>query len=182
MSILAKPATFMPMTTDTRPPEIPLAGLSTAQVALLRDNFALVEGQAAIAALVFYRHLFTLDPGLRPLFQSSIELQGRKLMEAMEYTLAALDRPEELVPVLEALGRRHVSYGTRTEHYATMTGAMILTLQETLGTGFTPACEEAWRTALGFIHLHMIRGAAGVTDLVRETSGKSNEPADPAAR
>lgn len=88
-------------------------------------------------------------------------------MEAMEFTLALLENPAELVPVLEALGRRHVSYGTRNEHYATMTRAMLRTLRETLGDAFTPEAEEAWTVALGFIHEAMIRGASEVQELLR---------------
>lgn len=158
------------MPADSSPPAAPHPELDAVQIALLRENFAVVEAQSGIAALVFYRHLFTLDPSLRPLFHSGIELQGRKLMEALEFTLAALDRPAELVPVLEALGRRHVSYGTRDEHYATMTAAMLQTLRETLGTGFTREAEQAWRAALGFIQSTMIRGAAEVRELL-ESSG-----------
>ena len=31
--------------------------------------------------MIFYRNLFTVDPSLRPLFHTTIELQGRKFME-----------------------------------------------------------------------------------------------------
>ncbi len=123
--------------------------------------------QSVIAALVFYQHLFTLDPSLRGLFHTSIELQGRKLMEALEFTIATLENPAELVPMLEAMGRRHVSYGTRDEHYVTVKQAMLQTLRETLGFEFTPASEAAWGTALGFICDSMIRGAVDVQPLLR---------------
>lgn len=99
MSISPQPATFPSMKADFCPPATPHFELSDGQITLLRETFVIVEEQPGIAALVFYRHLFTLDPSLRPLFQSGVELQGRKLMEALEFTLAALDNPTELVPV-----------------------------------------------------------------------------------
>ena len=126
-----------------------------------------VERQSAIAALVFYRNLFTLDPSLRELFHTSMDLQGRKLMEALEFTLATLDNPRELVPMLEAMGRRHVSYGTRNEHYRTMIRAMLQTLRETLGGDYTAEADAAWTVALEFICDTMIRGAGDVQELLR---------------
>lgn len=171
MSIFPEAAIVLLMTPDSLEPSSLSPRLSDVQTALLRKNFEVVEAQSSISALVFYRHLFTLDPTLRPLFQSGIELQGRKLIEALKFTLATIDNPDELVPILEALGRRHVTYGTREGHYETMTEAMLLTLQETLGGDFTGECEAAWRAALGFINGTMMRGATQVHDLLQETAG-----------
>lgn len=138
------------------------AAMTTEQVQLLRDSFARVEPQADIAALVFYRHLFTLAPDLRALFNTSIELQGRKLMESLRYTIATLEKPAELVPVLEGMGRRHVTYGTKNEHYALVQQAMLQMLSEVLGPRYTPATAAAWREALAFVSAAMQRGAGDV--------------------
>jgi len=129
------------------------------QVQLLRDSFARVAPQADIAALVFYRHLFTLAPELRALFNTSIELQGRKLMESLRYTIATLEKPDELVPVLEGMGRRHVTYGTKAEHYALVQQAMLQMLSEVLGHSYTAAAATAWGEALEFVSAAMQRGA-----------------------
>ncbi len=133
--------------------------LTDRKVRLLRQSFALVEPNAGIAGLIFYRHLFNLDPSLRPLFQTSIELQARKLMEALSYTIATLENPQALVPVLEAMGRRHVTYGARDEHYNTVIEAMLLTLTETLNSGFSAELRAAWSDALAFVADAMKRGA-----------------------
>ena len=150
--------------------------LTNAQVTLLRRSFSVIETQADIAALVFYKNLFALDPSLRGLFHTSIELQGRKLMEALEFTMATLKNPEELVPMLEALGRRHVTYGAKHEHYGTVTQALLQTLAATLGGKFTPSTEDAWRQALGFVCAAMQRGAREVEELV---AGKPSNVAPP---
>jgi len=135
------------------------------QINLLRSSFAIVESQSAVAGLIFYRHLFTLDPSLRTMFQSSIELQSRKLMEALSYTIATLENPEALVPVLEGLGRRHVAYGTRNEHYDAVITALLQTLDEALGDRFSSPVREAWLAALQFVCDTMKRSAATVSDL-----------------
>lgn len=143
----------------------PPPGLSTKQVRLLRDSFALVEPKAGIAGLEFYRQLFTLDPTLREMFQTSIELQSRKLMEALSYTISSLEKPETLVPVLESLGRRHVAYGIRDEHYETVVTALLQTLKLVLGDALTPQAHEAWKDALEFVAATMKRGAASLSAL-----------------
>jgi hemoglobin-like flavoprotein len=132
------------------------------QVQLLRDSFARVAQQADISALVFYRNLFTLAPELRAMFNTSIEIQGRKLMDSLRYTIATLEKPNELVPVLEGLGRRHVTYGTKDEHYAVVTQALLQMLAEVLGNDFTTATAAAWQEALQFVCAAMQRGACEV--------------------
>jgi hemoglobin-like flavoprotein len=134
-------------------------------IALLRQSFERIEPQAAIASLVFYRNLFTAAPELRPMFQSSIELQGRKFMEALHYTVTTIEYPSMLVPVLEALGRRHVSYGTRDEHYGIVVKVLLQTLKEILAGRFTPATRKAWKVALEFVAEVMRRGAAPIHEL-----------------
>ena len=136
--------------------------LSPAQGVLLRHSFNRIAPQSGIAAMIFYRNLFTLDPSLRSLFHTTIELQGRKFMDSLEYTVASLENPQALIPALEAMGRRHVTYGTKPEHYATMAKALLQTLGECLEKEFTPAVEVAWRLALEFVAETMQRGAAHV--------------------
>jgi hemoglobin-like flavoprotein len=133
--------------------------LATLQIPLLRESFGLVESKAGITGLIFYRQLFTLDPSLRSLFHTSIELQGRKLMEALTYTIDALEQPTRLVPVLEALGRRHIAYKVKPEHYPIVIAALLTTLSEVLETAFTGEVRDAWEAALNFVSMVMQRGA-----------------------
>jgi len=142
------------------------------QVQLLRESFARIEPQAEIAALVFYRNLFTLAPELRSMFSTSIEVQARKLMDALRYTVATLEKPDELVPVLEGLGRRHVAYGTKDEHYAVVTQALLQMLAEVLGRNFTAPTAAAWQDALSFVCATMQRGSHAVEELGRPAALK----------
>jgi len=143
------------------------------QIRLLRESFALIEPKAVAAGLTFYRNLFALDPSLRAMFQTSIELQSRKLMEALGYTITALENPQALVPMLEAMGRRHVSYGTRVEHYDTVLTALLQTLEEALGPAFTVEVRAAWNEGLTFVADTMKGGAAATQALRHESLGRS---------
>lgn len=142
------------------------------QIQLLRESFALIEPKAVAAGLTFYRNLFALDPSLRAMFQSTAELQSRKLMEALSYTIATLENPKALVPILEAMGRRHIAYGTRDDHYETVQTALLQALEEILGTACTPETRTAWTEALTFVSDTMKRGAADTQALKQEMIGK----------
>jgi hemoglobin-like flavoprotein len=129
----------------------------------LRKTFAIVERQSHVAALVFYQRLFELNPMLRPLFKTDIELQAAKLMDMLSTALSLLEKPEELTETLEELGVRHVTYGVRTEHYDTVGAALLAMLSTVLGKDFTPDTRKAWTELYQFIAATMLRGAARVT-------------------
>jgi hemoglobin-like flavoprotein len=134
--------------------------MNAAQIHLIRKSFASVDRQADVAALVFYRRLFELDPRLRPLFKTDIHEQGKKLTDMIAAALGLLERPAELAGELEDLGARHAGYGTRPEHYPTVRRALLDMLLEVLGDAFSPAMKEAWDELYDFIEAAMLRGAA----------------------
>jgi len=117
------------------------------QVQLIRQSFALLEPRSRVAALIFYQQVFALDPALRVLFSTDIEVQGRKLMEMLGVAVGLLESPNTLHAVLQDLGRRHATYGVKERHYDTVGTALLTMLQECLGPAFTPAARAAW-TAL----------------------------------
>ena len=122
--------------------------LTDRQRTLVRETWAAVVPIAPAAAALFYSRLFELDPSLRRLFrQTDVAEQGKKLMQTLAVAVAGLDRLDTLVPAVEALGRRHVGYGVRDEHYATVGAALLWTLEQGLGEAFTPDVREAWTAA-----------------------------------
>ena len=114
------------------------------QTMLVQESFARVQPMTEAVAAHFYRRLFEIDPLLRHMFRGGIEEQGRKLMQVLAFAVQGLERLEQLVPAVEALGRRHVGYGVRDEHYLTVGTALLDTLDEFLGGDFTPEVRGAW--------------------------------------
>ena len=112
--------------------------------ALVRESFAKVAPIAPQAAALFYDRLFVLDLSLRPLFKGDMTEQGRKLMAMIGMAVASLDKLDTIVPAVQNLGRRHATYGVQPEHYGTVGSALLWTLGQGLGEGFTPAVEAAW--------------------------------------
>ncbi|HYT60917.1 MAG TPA: globin family protein [Haliangiales bacterium] len=139
--------------------------MTSDQIQLIRETFALVAPGADAAALVFYKRLFELDATLRPLFRGDIEKQAGKLMQMLAAAIRLLDRPESLVPVLEDLGRRHVGYGARDEHYDAVGEALLWMLGESLGRHWTPAVRDAWTNLYAVVAATMKRAAAEASHL-----------------
>ena len=129
------------------------------QIALVRSSFALVQPIASEAAALFYDNLFRADPTLRHLFKGDMTHQGQRLMGMIGSALQLLDRPTALLPVLRSLGARHAGYRVRPEHYDTVGTALLLTLEQGLGSAFTPEARAAWSELYGVIARTMIEGA-----------------------
>jgi hemoglobin-like flavoprotein len=140
--------------------------MNAAQVRLVRESFALVQPIASQAAALFYDNLFESDPSLRGMFRGDMAQQGERLMGMIAAAVNLLDRPEALVPVLRNLGGRHVGYGVRDHHYATVGAALIETLEQGLGDAFTPDIREAWIALYGVVSRTMIEGALETADAI----------------
>jgi hemoglobin-like flavoprotein len=125
--------------------------LTAAQKTLVQDSFATIAPIADDAAALFYRRLFDLDPSLELMFRGDMKEQRTKLMQMLTAAVKGLDRLEQLVPVVEDLGRRHAHYGVADAHYDTVGKALLWTLEKGLGPAFTPETREAWATVYGLL-------------------------------
>ncbi len=114
------------------------------QVHLVQQSFLRVAPIADTAAELFYNRLFELDPSLRPLFRGDMAEQRRKLMQMLSVAVAGLRDLDALVPAVQALGRRHAAYGVQPKHFDTVGVALLWTLRQGLGDGFTDDVREAW--------------------------------------
>lgn len=117
------------------------------QIALVQSSWQQVLPIQTQAAALFYGKLFELDPSLTHLFKGDMVEQGRKLMNMMATVVARLDEVGEIVPAVQALGRRHVGYGVEDRHYETVGRALLWTLATGLGAAFTDEVREAWTAA-----------------------------------
>jgi hemoglobin-like flavoprotein len=132
---------------------------------LVKDGWARVEPISEVAAALFYGRLFELNPELRHLFRGDMAAQGRKLMQTLTVVVRGLDRLDDLLPAVEALGRRHGAYGVHDAHYETVEQALLWTLERSLGEGFTPEARDAWVQAYELLATVMKRASAGVPGL-----------------
>lgn len=133
--------------------------MTPADKVLVQQTFPLVVPIADQAAVLFYGRLFELDPTLKSLFKIDMGEQGKKLMQMIGIAVNELDALDELVPIVEALGRRHASYGVKDRDYDTVGSALLWTLQQGLGAAFTPDVKSAWTAVYQLLASTMKAGA-----------------------
>jgi len=114
------------------------------QIALVQETFKAVVPIKDTAADLFYGRLFEDDPSLEALFPADLTEQKQKLMATIATAVGGLDNLEDIVPVVQDLGIRHIAYGVKPEHYDTVGGALLWTLEQGLGEAFTPEVKAAW--------------------------------------
>ncbi len=114
------------------------------QVRLLVDSFEKVKPISDEVAKRFYENLFRRAPELESKFQDvNMATQGQMVLQAVGLAIDSLDRFDDVRPVLEGLGYRHVNYGVHSEHFAVAGTALVETLKQTFGQDFTPNLERA---------------------------------------
>ncbi len=128
------------------------------QKTLVQQSFKQVVPIADTAATIFYERLFATTPALRPLFKGDLTEQKKKLVQMLAYCVGKLDAPDELLPAVRALGRRHVGYGVTDEHYQLVGAALLSTLEIGLGAAFTAEVRDAWTAVYQVLSATMIEG------------------------
>jgi NAD(P)H-flavin reductase/hemoglobin-like flavoprotein len=131
---------------DTDAERVPQADPDSA-VALIRSSFALVAPRAEELARHFYATLFSQAPETRDLFPVNMEVQRSRLLRALVHVVQMVDRPHELVPFLEQLGRDHRKFGVLGQHYDAVGVALVSAVAEFAGPAWTPQVEQAWTSS-----------------------------------
>ena len=131
---------------------------------LVRQSFVQILPLADTVAELFYQRLFDLDPSLRGMFKGNMKTQGRKLMATLKMAIHFLDRLDELIPVLQTLGQRHVGYGVTDAHYDTVAEALLWSLAWGLRDDFRPEVKDAWVEAYTLMAEVMKQAAHQVED------------------
>lgn len=127
---------------------------------IVRATWAKVIPIADQATELFFGRLFQIAPETQPLFaQTDMTAHKGKLLTALNLTVQYADDADTLVPVLEELGRRHVGYGVKNEHYDAVGEALLWTLEQGLGEAFTDEARKAWTDVYTLVSQTM-QGAA----------------------
>jgi hemoglobin-like flavoprotein len=131
------------------------------QIQLIQKSYAKVVPIADQAAQLFYGRLFAIAPEVETLFHGDMDEQGRKLMATLTVVVGGLNNLDTILPAASALAKRHVGYGVRPSHYTPVGEALLWTLEQGLGTEWTPPLAEAWTAAYTILSGFMIEEAYG---------------------
>ncbi|MGH3588193.1 MAG: globin domain-containing protein, partial [Pseudonocardia sp.] len=113
-------------------------------VRLIKDSWAAAEPHSEEMGRLFYATLFRIAPEARDLFPVNMEVQRSRLMRALVHVVQMVDRPDDLVPFLEQLGRDHRKFGVLARHYDAVGEALIGAVEAHAGDAWTPEVQEAW--------------------------------------
>jgi nitric oxide dioxygenase len=134
--------------------------LSERQKRLVRESFEAMREYESSVLVLFYGRLFEIAPETRALFRIDIREQSSKLMNTLATLIDALDRLEPLLPYLAELGRNHVTYGVKPQHYEKLRTALTWALGQALGAEFGRETRTAWDTLLTAVSNAMLEGSA----------------------
>jgi hypothetical protein len=136
-------------------PEETREAIDPEDVVAVRAVFAMLEPHQEEAVALFSGRLREVDPGLHVRMGLDDPARGRRFMAALRLSVRGLDRLEDLVPALRALGVR-VDIGAVTPaECRTAIDAFLWTLQRGLGRRFDPESRQvcgatAW-TLIGIL-------------------------------
>jgi hemoglobin-like flavoprotein len=83
----------------------------------------------------------------------------KKLQQTLALIVQHLQHPEVLDSMLLELGKRHVTYGIRPEHYPLVGTALMETFEDFLGKHWTQEHHDAWVKAYETVSSLMLQGA-----------------------
>lgn len=116
-------------------------------VRLIRESYAVVEPHSDEVAKFFYGTLFSIAPHTRELFAANMEVQRSRLLRALVHFIQMVDKPDELLPFLQQLGRDHRKFGVITQHYEAVGTALLAAIKRYAGDAWTDQVERAWAEA-----------------------------------
>ena len=119
--------------------------LNAQQTALVYESYRIIDADIAALAEIFYPYLFEIAPDTEPLFRGDSKLQRTSLAQTIGTLVATLVIPTQATPSIQHMGKRHVTYNVRREHYDAFEEALFLAFEQILGDAFTPEVREAWQ-------------------------------------
>jgi hemoglobin-like flavoprotein len=136
-----------------------IMSLTDTQKSIVQTTFRQVTDADQLAQK-FYNRLFEIDSTTKPLFKGNMAEQGTKLMQTLAVVVAGLNNLDSLVPAIQSLGKRHVTYGVTNEHWNSVGAALLWALGDTFGDAFTTEVHDAWAAAYNLIAQTAIAAAS----------------------
>lgn len=129
------------------------------QITLVQSSWEKVVPIQDTAADLFYGKLFELDPSLRALFPEDMAEQKKKLMTMITTAVRGLNKLDEIVPAVQAMGKRHAGYKVTPSMYGTVGAALLDTLEKGLGEAWNEDTKAAWVETYTILSKTMIDAA-----------------------
>jgi len=93
------------------------------------------------------------------MFPIQMTAQREKLVTALGAVVSNVESLDDVVPLLEQLGRDHRRFAVVSEHYSAVGASLLATLKRFLGTSWTPELADTWAQAYGVVAKVMVAAA-----------------------
>ena len=117
------------------------------EINLVRQGYDRIAPLAEQVGFEIYERVFAMDPSLRALFRIDMSAQVSHFMGALTMVVRSLDNLAPILAQIQALGRRHATYGVQPRHFAMGGVALLDTLEARLDDAFSPEARAAWTLA-----------------------------------
>ena len=130
------------------------------------------DGVAETAGVLLFRHIFRIAPQALALFSFKdcaggnvcdelfenkvLRKHAAKVVLTVDKAVGLLKKLDKLIPILVDLGKTHVNYGVEPAHYEVVGEALLATLSDALGDGYTTEVHEAWAAVWDIVKTTMI--------------------------
>jgi NAD(P)H-flavin reductase/hemoglobin-like flavoprotein len=125
----------------------------------LKESWRLVMEHGDQVALRFYSRLFVAHPEVRDMFPLSMATQRDRFVTALGSTVSQVDDPAAITPFLQQLGHDHRRFGVEPDHFGVVGEALLATLADFLGEGWSPQLADDWAAAFRLVASVMIDAA-----------------------
>jgi NAD(P)H-flavin reductase/hemoglobin-like flavoprotein len=122
----------------------------------LEESWRLVAGHGDQVPSRFYGRLFVAHPEVREMFPLSMATQRDRFVTALGHAVSHVGDLDALTPFLLQLARGHRKFGVQPEHFAVVGEALLATLADFLGEGWTEQLAGDWTTAFQLVASVMI--------------------------
>ncbi|OQR91318.1 hypothetical protein ACHHYP_04799 [Achlya hypogyna] len=106
-------------------------------------------------AKTFYATLFKIAPGSRPMFRSSMTVQG-KALTGLVAVMATVMKADNVVETCQDLARMHARFGATKAHYSSVGTALLETLEIVSGPEWSAEIRSAYLTSYCLLYYLML--------------------------
>lgn len=105
-----------------------------------------------------YRRLFAAHPEIKALFPDDMEIQQEKLVLMLASAIDLLSDRAKFHAKCSELGRQHIGYGARPEHYPIVIGLILEELGRAADPPLTEEEQQCWVLLFWLIESAMLNG------------------------
>jgi hemoglobin-like flavoprotein len=145
-------------------------GITHADILLVQTTWNAVSEYSIQIITSFYKYLFADAPEVRPMFKSDKAEQQKRMALMINTIVNSADSLEEFKASISQLAKRHTHMGVKREYFPIVVKAIICSVEDQYGKGFTPAHKKAWYKILNQVSAIMIEEMESYQQILRNTA------------